>query len=139
MSSDPRTVGEALRDSLRPGDQIIATEDRRFPKQFSPEGHYSQRVGDILMVNNPRIGNLVGGTGIRGVGPTGLDSKGLGVSFEVGTFRLATPDDPGYMATKDQWHQILQEELSRAHATVRVLRRVVWVCVGAVVALILFS
>lgn len=109
---------EELRSQLQPGDLIIATQDRRFDKRFSPEQHYAQRVGDIIMVNNPNIGNLVGGTGINGTCHNGRKNIGLGSSFEVGTFRRATPDDPGYIATREQWHAELHTEIRRLRARV---------------------
>ncbi len=80
-------MNNRLKDKLRPGDQIIAIKDVRFSKHISKEEHHSQRVGDIIMVNNPRIGNSVGGTGINGTSYNGRPNIGLGTSFEDGTYR----------------------------------------------------
>lgn len=102
-----------LKNQLRIGDQIIAVADARFPKHISLEQHYSQRVGDIIMVNNPRIVGMVGGTGITGTSYNGRPCLGLGSSLRDGTYRRATPDDKGYLATREQWHAIKDKEIKR--------------------------
>lgn len=94
-------MSRELQLQLQPGDQIIATEDAYFDS-----GNYSQKVGDIIMVNNPKYAGSVGGTGLNGVAYNGRNCLGLGGSLKVGTFRRATPDDPGYMATREQWLSI---------------------------------
>lgn len=101
---------------LKPGDLIVATAISHYT-HAGAEGKQSQWVGDMIMVNNPRLGGSVGGTGIYdGPGkrePGDRPSLGLGCSLHAGTYRLATPDDPGFMATKDVWHATLTAELNR--------------------------
>lgn len=96
-------------EDLKAGDQIIATEDAYY--KHAPHIR-SQRKGDLLMVNNPRIGDSVGGTGLNGyVADNGRPRIGLGCSFRYGTFRRATPRDPGYMATREVWEKQINREL----------------------------
>lgn len=100
-------MSKALQAQLKPGDQIIATEDA-----FYDNGEASQRAGDIIMVNNTRVGSdIVSGTGLNGTAYNGRPSIGLGGSLKVGTFRRATPDDPGFMATREQWGAIKDAEI----------------------------
>lgn len=97
-----------LQKSLVPGDLIIATEDAYFDN-----GKQSQTKGDIIMVNSSSIGTtLVGGTGINGVAYNGRKCLGLGRSFRVGTFRRASPEDRGYMATREQWSDWKDKKIS---------------------------
>lgn len=126
-----------LRSKLQPGDQIIATQDRRYPKRLSSDENYSQRVGDILMVNNPNIGDLVGGTGLNGVAHNGRKNVGLGCSFEVGTFRRATPDDPGFLATREQWYPIKNTEIRKLHVKTTLLKCALASCLGVIAYLLL--
>jgi hypothetical protein len=95
---------------LKPGDLIVATEISHYT-HAGAEGKQSQWVGDMIMVNNPRISGMVGGTGIHdGPGkrePGDRPSLGLGCSLHAGTYRLATPDDPGFMATREVWEKHL--------------------------------
>lgn len=113
---------QKLQLELRPGDQIIATSDAHYES-----GEFSQRVGDIIMVNNTRvsrdsdgeiyhISDIVSGTGLNGVAYNGRECLGLGGSLRVGTFRRATPDDPGFMATREQWSAIKDAEIERLRA-----------------------
>jgi hypothetical protein len=101
-------MSKELQLQLQPGDQIIATEDVYFES-----GNYSQKVGDIIMVNNPKYAGIVGGTGLNGIAYNGRNCLGLGGSLKVGTFRRATPDDPGYMATREQWLSIENTEIRK--------------------------
>ena len=115
-----------LQKILQPGDQIIATEDAYFDynEEVKKKHLYSQQVGDIIMVNNPRMGDSVGGTGLNGTAYNGRKCIGLGGSLKVGTFRMATPDDAGYLATKEQWHSIKDariSDLSNSLMTYRVM------------------
>lgn len=107
-------MSKELQAILQPGDQIIATEDAYFDynEEVKKKHLYSQQVGDIIMVNNPRMGDSVGGTGLNGTAYNGRKCLGLGGLLKVGTFRMATPDDPGYMATKEQWHSIKDDKIS---------------------------
>ena len=93
--------------ALVPGDQIIATDVCYFDysEEVKRKRLYSQQPGDILMVNN--LGDeIVGGFSLNGVAYNGRKRLGLAGSLRVGKFRLATPDDPGYMATREQWHDM---------------------------------
>lgn len=102
---------DTLKQRLKVGDQIIATEDARFDKSISPTEEYSQRVGHIIRVNNPNMNGITGGHGIYGLSYTGRSILGYGSSLKDGTYRLATPDDPGYMATREQWFDILNQQI----------------------------
>lgn len=121
-------MSNELQAVLKPGDQIIAIEDAYFPPHIATPPKLSQRKGDIIMVNNPRVGcDIVSGTGLNGVAHNWRECLGLGGSLRVGTFRLATPDDPGFMATREQWGQLKDAEINR-------LRAILFACglVGAV-------
>lgn len=104
--------GEALRRELKAGDQIIATDIAFF--RHAPDKQ-SQHIGDLLMVNNPRIGDAVGGVSLNNR-PGESSRIGLGSSLVVGTFRRATPDDPGYLATREQWFAIKNSEIEKLQA-----------------------
>lgn len=105
----------SLKESLKPGDQIIALTDAYYPEHISPERTIRQHKGDIIMVNSTNLSDITSGCGIHeavpGSGPR--PSKGLGCSFQDGTYRLATPSDPGFMATKEQWREELLRPLKR--------------------------
>lgn len=112
-------MSKELQEALKPGEQIIAIEDAYFPPHIATPPKLSQRKGDIIMVNNPRVGcDIVSGTGLNGVAHNGRECIGLGGSLRVGTFRLATPDDPGFMATREQWEQFKDAEINRLRAMV---------------------
>lgn len=106
---------QTLKETLKPGDQIIALLDMRYPKHISPEGTMRQHKGDIIMVNSTNLSGITSGCGIHeavpGSGPR--PTKGLGCSFADGTYRLAAPSDPGFMATKEQWREELLRPLKR--------------------------
>lgn len=104
---------DELKQSLKVGEQIIAIADARFSADINPDRPYSQRVGDIIMVNNPKIIGMVGGNGVKGHSYTGRSILGLGSSLNDGTYRRATPDDEGYLATKEQWHGHLHDKIKR--------------------------
>jgi hypothetical protein len=127
-------MSKELQKILKPGDQIIAIEDARFPAHISKERHYSQRIGDILMVNNPRAwSNSVGGTHLNGHSYDGRPSIGLGGLLNIGTFRMATPDDPGFMATRAQWADIRDAEIRRLRDMNFVLGACLLTCIGLVI------
>jgi hypothetical protein len=107
-----KTDGEALRRELKAGDQIVATEIAFF--RHAPDKQ-SQHVGDLLMVNNPHIGDFVGGVSLNNR-PGESARVGLGSSLNVGTFRRATPDDCGYLATREQWFAIKESEIRKLKA-----------------------
>lgn len=107
-------MSRELQLQLKPGDQIIATE-----AAYHDSGNFSQQPGDIIMVNNPHInaedpersGNSVSGTGLNGTAYNGRECLGLGGSLKVGTFRRATPKDPGFMATREQWQDYKDQKI----------------------------
>jgi len=99
-----------LKWELQVGDQIIATEDARYEKHISAEQHYSQRVGHIIRVNNPKMNGITGGHGIYGMSHTGRSILGYGSSLNDGTYRRATHDDVGYMDTREGWIKVLGDE-----------------------------
>lgn len=124
-------MSKELQAILKPGDQIIATEDSYFPPHIATPPKLSQRKGDIIMVNNPRVGcDIVSGTGLNGVAYNGRECIGLGGSLRVGTFRLATPDDPGFMATREQWDEFRDAEINRLRAMVVALGLAAFVSFG---------
>lgn len=105
-------MSKELQLVLQPGDQITATR-----AEYYDSGEFSQKVGDIIMVNNARIGcDIVSGTGLNGVAYNGRRCIGLGSSLRVGSFRRATPDDAGFMATREQWGAVKDKEISRLKA-----------------------
>lgn len=107
-------MSKELQAILKPGDQIIATEDSYFPPHIATPPKLSQRKGDIVMVNNSRVGcDIVSGTGLNGVAYNGRECLGLGGSLRVGTFRRATPDDAGFMATREQGFAIKDAEIQQ--------------------------
>ncbi len=120
-------MSKELQEQLKPGDQIIATEDVFYQSIKGADGSLvaAQRKGDILLVNNTAIRRnkdgvvTYAGTEVGGVRTfesskhDGRSGIGLGASFRVGTFRLATPDDPGYLATRDQWSSIKDMKVLR--------------------------
>lgn len=108
------TKDQKIQASLKPGDIIISTDIHYFDYDETVKSKrlYSQLPGDLIMVNNPyvtrnsegdiiHIGNSVQGYALNGVAYNGRKCIGLGSGLKVGKFRLATPDDPGYMATRD--------------------------------------
>jgi hypothetical protein len=123
---------------LKAGDQIIATEDAYFDynEEVKAKRLLSQRKGDIIMVNNPMvtrnangvitsIGDKVNGNGIYDGGrrPKGeRPNKGLGCGLKVGTFRMAESTDPGYMATREEWHAHLLAEIDGMRAKIKAER-----------------
>lgn len=117
-------MSKELQLKLNNGDQIIATEIAFY--EHAPEKQ-SQHIGDLLMVNNTHVGrnletgevraaDFVSGCLLNNLAGEPRNRMGLGSSLDVGTFRRATPDDPGFMATREQWCAI-------ADADIRSLRR----------------
>jgi len=129
----------ALQRSLKNGDQIICTEEAFFTYSGCKELAVSQLVGDMVYVNGnglgtirrpsdgeilPTIGNSVQGALINQqpyhhpLKPK--DSRpnrlGLCTGLNVGTFRLATHEDPGYLDTRDGWSLYYERELKRERA-----------------------
>lgn len=119
-------MSRELQLQLQAGDQIIATEDAYFDS-----GNYSQKSGDIIMVNNPRYHGSVGGTGLNGVAYNGRKCLGLGGSLKVGTFRRANPEDPGFMATREQWLAIESDEVRKMRVESFVYGVIAIIAIGA--------
>lgn len=114
-------MSRELQLQLKVGDQIIATDIAfyDYSAEIRAQRKQSQWVGDIMMVNNPRvsrgkdgeilaIADIVSGNGLNREprAPGERPSLGLGTSLNVGTFRMATPDDHGFVATREQWWAI---------------------------------
>lgn len=121
-------MSRELQLKLKAGDQIIATDIAFYDynEEIKKQRKQSQWVGDIMMVNNPRVtrdkdGNvthasdIVSGHGLnREPRTTGeRPNLGLGTSLKVGTFRMATPDDPGFVATREQWYAFKDAEIRK--------------------------
>lgn len=112
-------MSRELQLKLKNGDQIIATAIAFY--DHAPHKQ-SQYIGDLLMVNNPhvsrnletgevRAADFVSGDLLNNLPGSSRNRIGLCSSLNVGTFRLATPDDPGYMATREQWCAIKDREI----------------------------
>lgn len=100
---------------VKVGDQVIALEDAYFPLSISKTPKRSQAKGELLLVNTFHRGGGVSGAGLNRVPRTlrNRPNMGLGCSFQAGTYRLATPEDPGYLATREQWHAVKDAECRR--------------------------
>lgn len=126
----------ALQRSLKNGDQIICTEEAFFTHSSCKELTVSQLVGDMVYVNgngvrkspfNPdhtMVNDSVQGALINQA-PYNHPLKpkdesrnrlGLCTGLNVGTFRLATHEDPGYLDTRDGWSLYYERELKRERA-----------------------
>lgn len=88
---------------IKAGGQVTATKDARFPAHISPEQHFSQRAGDMMLVNRVHADGSVSGAGLNGTAHNGRPCIGLCGGFDAGTFRLATSDDPGFLQNSDKW------------------------------------
>lgn len=105
-----------IKEKLKAGDQIVATEIAHYT-HAGAEGKQSQWVGDLIMVNNPKMNGIVGGVGLHSNQPNrDRPCIGLGNSLHDGTYRMATPDDQGFIATREQWFTIKDQEISRLRA-----------------------
>lgn len=136
------TNTQKLQLSLKPGDIIIATDIHYFDYDETVKAKrlYSQQPGDLLMVNNPHvtrngegdiihIGDSVQGVSLNGVAYNGRKSMGLGSSLKVGKFRLATPDDIGYMATRDVFELYDNQKIKVLSEKLTYIRVMFVVCV----------
>lgn len=117
-------MSRELQLQLKAGDQIIATDIAfyDYSAEIRAQRKQSQWVGDIMMVNNPRVSfdadgsnrsaDIVSGNGLNREprSPGERPNIGLGTSLRVGTFRMATPDDHGFVATREQWWAIKDAE-----------------------------
>ena len=124
-------MSKELQEVLMPGDQIITTDVAYFDynEEVKKKRLYSQQPGDIIMVNNPRVGSdIVSGTGLNGTAHNGRKCVGLGGSLKVGKFRRATPDDVGFMATREQWHRIKDDDIYRLSNVIVTYRVISLVC-----------
>lgn len=124
--------GEALQRELKAGDQIIATNIAFF--NHAPDTQ-SQHVGDLLMVNNPRIGDSVGGVRLNNR-PGEWGRVGLGGSLKTGTFRRATPDDSDYLATREQWFAIKESEIKKLKARLWAKKVDLWAALSVALMLV---
>lgn len=144
------TKAQKLQASLKAGDIIIATDIHYFDydEDVKAKRLYSQQPGDLLMVNNIHVnrnsdgdityvGDSVQGIGLNGIAYTGRKCIGLGGSLKTGKFRLATPDDPGYMATRDVFELHDNQEIKRLSEKLTRLRVVV--STGVIMALWVLS
>jgi len=93
--------------NLLHGDIVIATKISHFTHKGA-EGVQSQKIGDIMLVNNPSDGGWVGGCSLM------PGSKGLGSSLHPGTYRLAKPSDEHYVMTLREWDRYQPERALRA-------------------------
>lgn len=134
-----------LKLSLNAGDQIYCLADAYYDynEEIRARKVISQRVGEILMVNNPGWEEVDGvrqyarqdasGPGIYSPYKAKGDRFiGLGNSFDDGTYRRAVPTDPGYMATWPEWKEWLGLEESKAerdNASLRKCLRFAWTLV----------
>lgn len=93
--------------NLLHGDIVIATEIAFFTHKGA-EGKQSQKVGDMLLVNNPHEDGYVQGCSLMpGV-------VGLGSGLRPGTYRLAKPSDQHYVMTMQEWDRYQPERIVRA-------------------------
>lgn len=111
-------MSEGLKARLRPGDQIIALSVAYFDYDEAVKAKrlYSQQPGDLLMVNHTNSRGSVSGTSLTGVAYNGRACLGLGGSLRDGTYRLATPEDPGYRATREEWLAVADRQARRLRA-----------------------
>ena len=125
---------------LKPGDLIVATKISHYT-HAGAEGKQSQWVGDMIMVNGQSPDGYVRGTGLYdgpGKRPTQeRPSLGLGTSLHAGTYRLATPRDPGYMATREQWANIHAVEVKQLRLESFVWGVIAIISLGALAAVVL--
>lgn len=97
---------------IRDGEQAVAIMPAYYTHKGA-EGKQSQWVGDLVLVNSVRS-HGVGGTVLhRGPGNPHTHAIGKATSLDAGTYRRATPDDPGYMATREQWMAHADQQLRR--------------------------
>lgn len=120
-------MSRELQLNLKNGDQIIATDIAFYDynEEIRKQRKQSQHVGDLLMVNNPRVirdpetgevmraADIVSGELLNNLPGEARNRIGLGSSLKVGTFRLATPDDAAYMATREQWSCVKDAEIRK--------------------------
>jgi hypothetical protein len=125
MNSKP-DEREPLQSELKAGDQIVATDIAFFDHAPTMQ---SQHVGDLMMVNNPRMYGIVGGVALNNR-PGEWGRVGLGCSLKTGTFRRATPDDSGYLATREQWFAIKDSEIAKLKARLWATRVDLWAAVA---------
>lgn len=108
-------MSRALSMTLKEGDQAVATTISHFTHKGA-EGKQSQWVGDLVLVNSVRPHGVLGTVLHRGQGNPHTGAIGKATSLCAGTFRMATPDDPGYMATREQWMGHADREFARLRA-----------------------
>jgi hypothetical protein len=90
---------------MKPGDLVVSTQTCYFDysEEVKKKHLYSQKPGDIIMINRLYEDGHVHGTGVTGIAYNGRHCAGLGGSFKPGTYRLANPDDPGFIGPRETW------------------------------------
>lgn len=112
--------------NLLHGDIVIATEIA-FYTHAGAEGKQSQKVGDMLLVNNPHeSGHVQGCSLMPGV-------VGLGSSLSAGTYRLAKPSDKHYVMTVQEWDRYQPERFVCALYAIPFPIQLLMGCVAAMV------
>lgn len=124
----PDAFDPALKDTLVAGTQLYALTEEFFN---SDPTKYCQKPGDIVQFNSAKYNDIVGGHGVNGVSYTGRSTLGLGVILKDGTYRLATPDDPGYLGTKELWHDHMQREIKDLRSSLLMLSLIALTALGA--------
>lgn len=112
--------------NLLHGDIVIATKISHYTHKGA-EGVQSQKVGDMLMVNNPYADGHVQGCSLM---PGAI---GLGTSLNAGTYRVAKPSDKHYVMTVQEWDRYQPERFVRALYAIPFPIQLLMGCVAAMV------
>lgn len=108
------------------GDIVIATEIAFLPTHTG-NGAQSQKIGDVLLVNNPyECGRVQGYSLMPG-------SVGLGNSLKPGTYRKAKPSDKHVVMTVKEWDRYQPERFVRALYAIPFPIQLLIGCVAAMV------
>ena len=102
-------------EGIKDGDQVVATEISHFTHKGA-EGKQSQWVGDLIIANSLRGSGVSGVVLHRGAGNPHTGAIGKSTSLCAGTYRKAMPGDKGFMATREQWFDFKDREISRLRA-----------------------
>ena len=143
-------MSRELQLQLKAGDQIIATEKAYYDynETIKVQKEVSQLPGDLMMVNNTRVtynsdgtvhatASIVSGTGLNREArvPGERPNLGLGTSLKVGTFRRATPMDPGYLMTRGEW-DVWKDKIIAGY---KLETMGLWVLVGILTTIVLIN
>lgn len=112
--------------NLLHGDIVIATKISHYTHKGA-EGVQSQKVGDMLMVNNPYADGHVQGCSLM---PGAI---GLCTSLNAGTYRVAKPSDKHYVMTVQEWDRYQPERFVRALYAIPFPIQLLMGCVAAMV------